>query len=175
MEGLLTHVATADCFVTPPHPALDCRIVTAWWHYQVKDARPRHGSTGTSNASGNVRDDPSEHESPRAPTENRSRITTRLTTRDPLSRVQGVAVFSETPQRKPLQSLIFTQSGRRDLNPRPPEPHGVVLSGESRQRVATTRCSGHRCCESDPEDRPGIVAESQRNSRRRPLGRRRVR
>ncbi len=36
MEGLLTHVATADCFFTPPHPALDCGIVTAWWHYQVK-------------------------------------------------------------------------------------------------------------------------------------------
>jgi hypothetical protein len=36
MEGLLTHVATADCFITPPHPALDCGIVTAWWHYQVK-------------------------------------------------------------------------------------------------------------------------------------------
>src|SRR5439155_4342731 len=70
----------------------------------------------------------------------------------------------KAPQRKSLQSLIFTQSGRRDLNPRPPEPHGVDLSGESRQRVATTRCSGHRCCESDPEDRPGIVAESQRNS-----------
>src|SRR6266571_4744810 len=26
-------------------------------------------------------------------------------------------------QPKSLQSLIFTQSGRRDLNPRPPEPH----------------------------------------------------
>jgi hypothetical protein len=39
MEGLLTHVATADCFITPPHPALDCGIVTAWWHYQVKGIR----------------------------------------------------------------------------------------------------------------------------------------
>src|SRR4029077_18790841 len=56
------------------------------------------------------------------------------------------------------------ESGRRDLNPRPPEPHGVDSSGESRQNVATTRCSGHRCCESDPEDRPGIAAESQQNS-----------
>jgi hypothetical protein len=35
MEGLLTHVASADCFITPPHPALDCGIVTAWWHSQV--------------------------------------------------------------------------------------------------------------------------------------------
>ena len=56
MEGLLTYVATADCFITPPHPALDCGIVTAWWQYQVKGTRPRHGST-TSNGSGNVRDD----------------------------------------------------------------------------------------------------------------------
>jgi hypothetical protein len=39
MEGLLTHVATADCFITPPHPALDCGIVTAWWQYQVKGTR----------------------------------------------------------------------------------------------------------------------------------------
>jgi len=31
MEGLLTHVAKADCFLTLPHPALECGIVTAWW------------------------------------------------------------------------------------------------------------------------------------------------
>ena len=31
MEGLLTHVATADCFITQPHPALECGIVAAWW------------------------------------------------------------------------------------------------------------------------------------------------
>ncbi|HEV2748953.1 MAG TPA: hypothetical protein VGV12_00360 [Gemmatimonadales bacterium] len=31
MEGLLTHLATSDCFVTQPHPALECGIVTAWW------------------------------------------------------------------------------------------------------------------------------------------------
>jgi hypothetical protein len=29
----------------------------------------------------------------------------------------------KAPQRKSLQGLIFKQSGRRDLNPRPPEPH----------------------------------------------------
>jgi len=45
MEGLLTHVATADCFITPPHPVRDCGIVTAWWHYQVKGTRPHRGST----------------------------------------------------------------------------------------------------------------------------------
>jgi len=45
MEGLLTHVATADCFITPPHPAPDCGIVTAWWRYQVKGTRAQwqHG------------------------------------------------------------------------------------------------------------------------------------
>jgi hypothetical protein len=31
MESLLTHVATADCFITLPHPALECGIVTASW------------------------------------------------------------------------------------------------------------------------------------------------
>ncbi|MGH7569238.1 MAG: hypothetical protein ACREL9_09750 [Gemmatimonadales bacterium] len=34
MEGLLTHVASTDCFVTQPHPALECGIVTAWWRCQ---------------------------------------------------------------------------------------------------------------------------------------------
>src|SRR5256885_4312076 len=38
-------------------------------------------------------------------------------------------------QRKSLQSLICTQSGRRDLNPRPPEPHSGALPG-----CATSRC-----------------------------------
>src|SRR5207253_5289128 len=38
-------------------------------------------------------------------------------------------------QQKSLQSLIFTQSGRRDLNPRPPEPHSGALPG-----CATSRC-----------------------------------
>ena len=36
MEGMLTHVAAADCFITLPHPALECGIVTAWWHSQVE-------------------------------------------------------------------------------------------------------------------------------------------
>jgi len=44
MEGLLTHVATADCFMTLPHPALECGIVTAWWQFEVEGdpAMPRH-------------------------------------------------------------------------------------------------------------------------------------
>jgi len=36
MEGQLTHVAAADCFITLPHPALGCGIVTAWWQSQVE-------------------------------------------------------------------------------------------------------------------------------------------
>jgi hypothetical protein len=36
MEGLLTHIAAADCFITLPHPALACGIVTAWWQSQVE-------------------------------------------------------------------------------------------------------------------------------------------
>ncbi len=36
MEGLLTHVGRADCFITLPHPALECGIVTAWWQCQVE-------------------------------------------------------------------------------------------------------------------------------------------
>jgi hypothetical protein len=63
MEGLLTHVATADCFITPPHPALDCGIVTAWWHYQVKGTGPHHGSTRTSDGSGVTRPPRIERES----------------------------------------------------------------------------------------------------------------
>jgi len=59
MEGLLTHVATSDCFITTPHAALDCGIVTAWWQYQVKVkvTRPHRVSARTSNGRGNLRDD----------------------------------------------------------------------------------------------------------------------
>jgi hypothetical protein len=34
MEGLLTHVASSDCFITRPHPATECGIVTTWWRCQ---------------------------------------------------------------------------------------------------------------------------------------------
>jgi len=40
MEGLLTHLAAADCFITLPHPALDCGIFTAWWQSQVARTNP---------------------------------------------------------------------------------------------------------------------------------------
>ncbi len=50
MEGLLTHVATADCFITTPHPALRCGIVTTWWQFQVEADtaldRQHEGATG---------------------------------------------------------------------------------------------------------------------------------
>ena len=29
MDGMVTHIATCDCLVTQPHPAVDCGIVTA--------------------------------------------------------------------------------------------------------------------------------------------------
>jgi hypothetical protein len=34
--GLLTHVASADCFVMLPHSALSCGIVSSWWRLQVE-------------------------------------------------------------------------------------------------------------------------------------------
>ena len=37
-EGLLTLVGMADCFITVPHRALECGIVTAWWQCQVEPA-----------------------------------------------------------------------------------------------------------------------------------------
>jgi hypothetical protein len=44
VEGLLTHLATADCLLTLPHSALACGIVTAWWRFQVEPGTlmPRH-------------------------------------------------------------------------------------------------------------------------------------
>ena len=55
MEGLLTHVGTADCFITLPHPALECGIVTAWWQCQVEaNTAMRGDSTKPTNGSGNL-------------------------------------------------------------------------------------------------------------------------
>jgi len=54
MESLLTHVAAADCFIAPPHRALDCGIVTAWWQYQVKGTGAHHGSMSTSSGAANT-------------------------------------------------------------------------------------------------------------------------
>jgi hypothetical protein len=41
MEGLLTHVASTDCFITQPHPAPECGVVTAWWRCQEADTAMR--------------------------------------------------------------------------------------------------------------------------------------
>ena len=55
MEGLLTHVGTADCFTTLPHPALECGIVTAWWQCQVEaNTAMRAAARGRATA-GNLR------------------------------------------------------------------------------------------------------------------------
>src|SRR5258707_7120284 len=61
-------------------------------------------------------------------------------------RRQSPAVTTRPPPRR------GPKSGRRDLKPRPPEPPGLDLSGEARPRVATTRWSWHRGCESEPGD-----------------------
>src|SRR5260370_18646833 len=63
-----------------------------------------------------------------------------------------------------LATAPFDQSGRRDLNPRPPEPHAVLEGTELRHRLAITRGPGRRCRNSGPEDRPGVVRNSQQNS-----------
>src|SRR5438105_12514923 len=47
-------------------------------------------------------------------------------------------------QQKSLQSLIFTQSGRRDLNPRPPEPHAGQGNHLKRQLVGFSMASERR-------------------------------
>jgi len=46
MEGLLTHVAQVDCFLTLPHPALECGIVTAWWRGLEAEPTGRGGDDG---------------------------------------------------------------------------------------------------------------------------------
>src|SRR6266699_4493149 len=86
----------------------------------VPAARRRDG------AAGGVAPDPADCEPL-----NRQRLTTKLTTRG--------ATEEKAPQRKSLQSLIFTQSGRRDLNPRPPEPHSGALPGCATSRSFTSR------------------------------------
>jgi hypothetical protein len=58
-EGLLTHVGMSDCFITLPHPALECGIVTAWWQCQVEGGQGGHGcgaaTSGTSLASDHLK------------------------------------------------------------------------------------------------------------------------
>src|SRR6266566_7266609 len=40
----------------------------------------------------------------------------------------------------------------------------TTWGGELRHPVAITRCSGHRCRDSGPEDQPSVVRNSQQNS-----------
>ena len=54
MEGLLTHIATADCFMTLPHPALECGIVTAWWQSEVAGEPGHAAARGRATAAGTV-------------------------------------------------------------------------------------------------------------------------
>jgi hypothetical protein len=56
MEGLLTHAATADCFMIPPHSALECGIVAAWWRLQV-EAEPVCPASQPANVSREQRGD----------------------------------------------------------------------------------------------------------------------
>jgi len=41
-------------------------------------------------------------------------------------------------------AVYYIQSGRPDLNRRPPEPHSGNVGAETRQNVRTARCFGHR-------------------------------
>lgn len=58
MQGLLTHVAMADCFITVPHPALECGIVTAWWQSQVEGDTAKQADHGGSNSKTDSRRSP---------------------------------------------------------------------------------------------------------------------
>jgi hypothetical protein len=40
MEGMLTHVARADCFIAQPHAAAACGIISAWWDQVQASGRP---------------------------------------------------------------------------------------------------------------------------------------
>ena len=56
MEGLLTHVGSTDCFITLPHQALECGIVTAWWQCQVEANKAMRGAArGRATAAANLR------------------------------------------------------------------------------------------------------------------------
>src|SRR5215210_7579540 len=49
---------------------------------------------------------------------------------------------SANPERPPSQTIVsqqFAESGRRDLNPRPPEPHSGALPGCATSRRNTPR------------------------------------
>src|SRR5205809_5216948 len=69
----------------------------------------------------------------------------------------------KAPQRKSLQGLIFTQSGRRDLNPRPPEPHSGALpdcatSRKTRRQGAEMPRRPGKASPPDPAPSPKCVS-----------------
>ena len=66
-------------------------------------------------------------------------------------------------QQKSPQSLIFTQSGRRDLNPRPPEPHSGALpdcatSRKTRRQGAEMPRRPGKASPPDPAPSPKCVS-----------------
>src|SRR5438034_2954729 len=74
----------------------------------------------------------------------------------------------KAPQRKSLQGLIFTQSGRRDLNPRPPEPHSGALPDCATSRK--TRRQGAEMPRRPGKASPPGLTPSPKTSRVRTLG-----
>src|SRR5438876_2269032 len=70
----------------------------------------------------------------------------------------------KAPQRKSLQGLIFTQSGRRDLNPRPPEPHSGALPdcATSRDTRPSPISAGSRGTRDPPDASPRLARASGR-------------
>lgn len=56
------------------------------------------------------------------------------------------------------------ESGRWDLDPRPPEPHSGQEPGQIRQNLALTPCSGNRCRIEETFGGPEVVRNSQQNS-----------
>ena len=48
----------------------------------------------------------------------------------------------KAPQRNSLRGLVFSQSGRVDLNHRPPGPEAATKRTDVRRNAVLTRCSG---------------------------------
>ena len=79
----------------------------------------------------------------------------------------GAAAQDEGHRRKkapPRTAKLSFPSGRRDLNPRPPEPHAQQELRLIPQVVESTRCSGHRCRGSKGPSGPFVVRNSQHSS-----------
>src|SRR2546425_5337384 len=91
--------------------------------------------------------------------------------------LQAKSPTSEVDVRLDLQPVETATEGStlvRDLNARPPEPHASRWRVELRHQVALTRCSGHRCRDTSPEDQPSVVRNSQHYSQHGALATRRA-